>query len=72
MAIRRLAAAIDSCIKLVCNKGLRFTAADFQLNKDVLVAINPDVSKVDIASVIDIGPLDKLKSLGFNDEIAFP
>jgi NitT/TauT family transport system substrate-binding protein len=65
-------AAIDSCIKLVCNKGLRFTAADFQLNKDVLVTINPDVAKVDIASVIDIGPLDKLKSMGFNDEIQFP
>lgn len=65
-------AAIDSCIKLVCNKGLRFTAADFQLNKDVLVTINPDVAKVDIASVIDIGPLDKLKAMGFNDEIQFP
>jgi NitT/TauT family transport system substrate-binding protein len=65
-------AAIDSCIKIVCNKGLRFTAADFQLNKDVLVALNPDVAKVDIASVIDIGPLDKLKSMGFNDEIQFP
>lgn len=65
-------AAIDSCIKIVCNKGLRFTAADFQLNKDVLVTINPGVAAVDIASVIDIGPLDKLKSMGFNDEIAFP
>ena len=65
-------ASIDACIAGVCNKGLRFTAADFALNKEVLLTVNPDVAKVDVASVIDIGPLDKLKSMGFNDEIEFP
>jgi NitT/TauT family transport system substrate-binding protein len=65
-------ASIDACIAGVCNKGLRFTADDFKLNKDVLLTINPAVAPIDIASVIDIGPLDKLQQMGFNREIEFP
>jgi NitT/TauT family transport system substrate-binding protein len=65
-------ASIDACIAGVCNKGLRFSKDDFALNKEVLLTVNPDVAKVDVASVIDLGPLDKLKSMGFNDEIEFP
>ena len=65
-------ASIDACIAGVCNKGLRFSAEDFKLNKEVLLTVNPAVAPIEIASVIDLGPLDRLEQIGFNSEIHFP
>ena len=65
-------ASIEACAKGVCNKGLVFSAADFALNKEVLATVNAAAANVDVNTVIDLGPLTKLKEMGFNAEINFP
>lgn len=65
-------AAIDAYIQSEGNKGLRFTQDAFTIPLEVTKSVNPEVDKVDLASVYDLSYLDKLESLGFNDAISFP
>jgi hypothetical protein len=56
----------------VSQHDLRWSREGWEIMKEVLVSVTPDVQKVDVATAYSFELLDKLQAAGLNDALGIP